>query len=327
MNAITPNLPAVIIENATPLPTSLREALETAADLAAASTAASTRAAYASDFRIFSTWCAEHGLTPLPATPAAVAAFIGDQAAGGMKVSTLGRRVAAIKIFHKKANEASPTDDERVKSVVRGARRTLGVAPRRMAPALVEMIRDMARATPPGLKGLRDRALLLVGWSGALRRSEIVALNLDDIEWTDDGLRITIRRSKGDQDGQGQQIAIVRGSVCCPVKALRTWLDAAGIVSGPIFRRVLRGNHATDRRLTAQSVCKLAKHYAEKIGLNGADFGAHSLRSGPLTSASARGASLIKLKELSRHKGTDVLVNHYIRPNDLFRDHCLSNLL
>src|SRR6267143_1665567 len=137
------NLPALAPyynEKPVNLPTTLREALDRAADFAAASRAASTRASYASSFRIFSEWCEKNGLSALPATPATVAAFIGDQDTAGMKVATLGRRISAIKYFHKKAGEVSPTDDERVKSVIRGARRTLGVAPRKLAAATAEKI-------------------------------------------------------------------------------------------------------------------------------------------------------------------------------------------
>jgi integrase len=154
----------------------------------------------------------------------------------------------------------------------------------------------------------------------------LVALNVADIEETEDGLRVTIRRSKTDQEGQGVTIAIVRGGACCPVKALRAWLGAAGISEGPMFRPVRKGGKVLDQRLTAKSVCDLTKAYADRVGLDGAAFGAHSLRSGFLTSAARRGASVFKMRDLSRHKSMDVL-QAYVRDADLFQNHAGAGLL
>jgi integrase len=184
-----------------------------------------------------------------------------------------------------------------------------------------------ARTLPPGIAGLRDRALLLLGFSGAFRQSELVVLNVSDVEWTPEGCRITIQRSKGDQEGHGQQVAIIKGAVACPVAALRQWLDAAGIIEGPIFRRVLRGGHVTQHRLGAESVRLLVKGHAGRIGLDGRDFGAHSLRSGLATSCARAKAPLTKIMEITRHKDTSVLINNYIRPIALFEDHAARGLL
>jgi site-specific recombinase XerC len=233
MNAIM--LPPVA-EHA--LPITLRAALESAADLATNEKASSTRAAYASDFRIFEKWCAEQGLAALPADPAAVAGFIADQAASGIKSSTLGRRIAAIKYLHKTAGVASPTDDERVKAVVRGARRTLGVAPRKLAAATSEKVIGMSTLSRSGIAGKRDKAILLLGFALAARRSELVALDVADIEECPEGLRIRIRKSKTDQEGAGAVIAVCRGSIACPVAALLEWMAAANITEGPVFRSV-----------------------------------------------------------------------------------------
>ena len=184
----------------------------------------------------------------------------------------------------------------------------------------------MALAAPAGLKGLRDRALLLRGFSGAFRRSELVALNVDDLKEKDDGFRITIRHSKTDQEGQGQVIAVIRGGACCPVKAVKAWLVASGISEDPIFRPVGKRGRLRDSRLTAKSVCNLVKVYAGGLGLNAADFGAHSLRAGFLTSAARRGASIFKMCDVSRHKSMDVL-QAYVRDADLCRDHAGAGLL
>ena len=318
------NLPAVIDQPQ--LPSTLRAALETAADLATNSRAASTRAAYAADFRIFSAWCAAQGLCPMPATPATVAAFLADQVEQGMKPSTLGRRLAALKHAHKTAGEDSPTDDERVKAVILGARRTLGVAPRKLAAATSEKTIGMATLVRPGLAGLRDRAILLLAFSLAARRSELVALDVEDIEECAEGLRVRIKRSKTDQEGQGAVVAVCRGSVADPVAAVFDYIKAAGTTSGALFRRIRRGNHITDHRLGAQTICKLVKDQAAKLGLDPKQYGAHSMRAGFLTSAAAKGANLFKMMDISRHKSVDTL-RGYVRSADAFRDHADAGLL
>ena len=318
------NLPAVIDQPH--LPSTLRAALDSAIDLASNSRAASTRAAYARDWRIFERWCVEHDLCPMPASPAAVAAFLADQVAHGMKPSTLGRRLAALKHAHKAAGEESPTDDERVKAVLNGARRTLGVAPRKLAAATSEKTIGMATLVRPGLAGLRDRAILLLAFSLAARRSELVALDVEDIEECPEGLRVRNRKSKTDQEGVGATVAVCRGSIACPVTALKDYLEAAGVTSGPVFRRIRRGNHLTDQRLTAQTICRLVKDHAAKLGLDPKQYGAHSMRAGFLTSAAAKGANLFKMMDVSRHKSVDTL-RDYVRSADAFRDHAGANLL
>jgi site-specific recombinase XerD len=322
MNAII--LPA--LATAMALPVTLQAALETAAHLASNEKAASTRKAYASDWRIFSAWCADQGLVALPADPAAVAGFIADEAAKGVKASTLGRRIAAIKYRHKTADVASPTDDERVKAVVRGARRTVGVAPRKLAAATSEKTIGMSTLTRTGLAGQRDRAILLLGFALAARRSELVALNVEDIQECSEGLRVTIRRSKTDQEGAGATIAVCRGSIACPVAAVLDWLASAGISEGPVFRSIRKCDHPSDKRLSAQSVNAIVKKHAGKLGLNARDFGAHSLRAGFLTSAAARGASVFKMMDVSRHRSVDTL-RGYVRDANAFRDHAGAGLL
>src|SRR5437762_8375564 len=200
-------------------PPAIKVDLQRAADLARQEKAAATRRAYGSDFQIFTAWCRSRAISALAATAESVAAFLAAEADKGLRPSTIGRRVAAIRYAHKLAGHAIPTDDERVKATVRGIRRSLGTAPRKKAPATAERIIAMALGTGTGLKGLRDRALLLLGFAGAFRRSERVALDCEDIEESDAGVRIAIRYSKTDQEGQGATIAIVRGSIACPVAA------------------------------------------------------------------------------------------------------------
>jgi site-specific recombinase XerD len=314
-----------IIEPAQSLPEVLGTDLAAAVDLAQAEKAVSTRKAYGTDFRLFRTWCDTKGVSALPAAPETVAAYLAAQARTS-RPSTLGRRVAAIRYAHKLAELPLPTDAEGVKATMRGIRRTLGSAKIRKAPAVAAAMLGMVAGAPDNLAGLRDRALLLLGFAGAFRRSELVALDVNDIEETEAGLRVTIRYSKTDQDGKGVTIAIARGDVACPVKALRGWLDGAGIDAGPLFRPINKASRVVQARLTDRSVANIVKAYAERAGFDASTFSGHSLRSGFLTSAASNGASIFKMMDVSRHKSVDTL-RGYVRDAELFRDHAGKGLL
>jgi site-specific recombinase XerD len=184
----------------------------------------------------------------------------------------------------------------------------------------------MAALAAPDAKGLRDRALLLLGFAGAFRRSELVALDVDDLRETEGGLLVTIRRSKTDQEGQGRTIAIARGSVACPVRAVRNWLDVAAIAAGPVFRPVAKGGKVGTERLSDKQVARTAKDFANRMGLDVSDFAGHSLRAGFLTSAAANGASIFKMRDVSGHKSMDTLQG-YVRSVELFQDHAGAGLL
>jgi integrase len=297
-----------------------------AAGYAVQDKAESTRRAYKGDWRAFQAFCDSRSVPSLPASAESVAAFLAHEADAGLSASTIGRRCAAIRYAHKLAGYEPSTNSEIVKSTLRGIRRTIGAAPKKKAPAVASVTRDMAGVTKADIKGLRDRALLLMGFGGAFRRSELVALDVTDLEETDDGLRVTIRRSKTDQEGHGVTIAVVRGGTCCPVTALRAWLEAAAITEGPVFRQVRRGGHVTGKRLAPAAVCDIVKACAGRLGLDPKAYGAHSLRSGAITTAAKRGASIFRIKDLSRHKSTDVLAG-YVREAELFKDHCLQGAL
>jgi integrase len=141
-----------------------------------------------------------------------------------------------------------------------------------------------------------------------------------------EGLRVRIRKSKTDQEGVGATVAVCRGSIACPVTALKDYLEATNITSGALFRRIRRGNHLTDHRLTAQTICRIVKDHAAKLGLNPKEFGAHSLRAGFATSSAARGANLFKIMSVTRHKSVDTL-RGYVRDADLLKDHAAAGLL
>jgi site-specific recombinase XerD len=298
---------------------------ERAHGYANAEKAAATRRAYGTDFLIFRTWCEERQLEVLPASPATVAAFLAHEASRNVKASTIGRRTAAIRYAHKLAGFATPTDDELVKATVRGIRRTLGTAKTKKTPATAERLLAMAANTGVGLKGLRDRALLLLGFAGAFRRSELVALDVSDFEETPDGMKVTIRHSKTDQEGAGQIVAIPFGKIACPVAALKEWTAAAAIQSGAIFRSVNRHGQVGGR-LTDQSVSDIVKDHAARLRLDPSQFAGHSLRAGFLTSAASRGASIFKMMDVSRHRSVETL-RGYVRDAELFKDHAGSGLL
>ncbi len=316
-----------IVSDTSTLPAALGPDLAAAIDLAKAEKAASTRKAYGIDYRLFKAWCDAKGVSSLPAAPETetVAAYIAAEAQTA-KPSTIGRRVAAIRYAHKLAGLETPTDAEGVKATMRGIRRTFGGARIKKTPAVAAKMLGMVATAPEGLLGLRDRALLLLGFAGAFRRSELVALDVADVAETETGLFVTIRHSKTDQEGQGETIAIARGDIACPVKALREWLDAAGIEAGAIFRPIDKAGTVRPSRLTCRSVANIVKAYAERAGFDASTFSGHSLRAGFLTSAAGKGASIFKMMDVSRHKSVDTL-RGYVRDAELFKDHAGAGLL
>ena len=301
--------------------------LEIAKDFARASKAAATRRAYQKDFARFTAWCDQRHLPPIPAAPETVAAFLASEAARGIKPASIGRRVAAIRYAHKLAGcDDPPTSSEVVKATVQGIRRTMGSAPVRKTPATADKVVAMVALADTDMKGLRDRAILLLGFAGAFRRSELVALDVTDLEFCDGGMRVHIRRSKTDQEGAGDTIAIVAGSIACPVKAVRAWLEASNITTGPLFRPIGKGSRIGTDRLADHTVVRVVKASARRVGLDPKLFAGHSLRSGFLTSAAGRGASIFKMMDQSRHRSMDTL-RGYVRDAELFRDHAGAGLL
>lgn len=288
--------------------------------------APATRRAYRADARAFREWCTVRQVQPIPATAETVAEFIASQADAGIKPATLRRRVAAIRFIHHAAGLESPTSAMTVIATIKGVFNRVGVKPNRKAPATAPRLREMLQHCPDTLIGKRDRALLLLGFAGAFRRSELVALTLADLEETPQGLRVTIQRSKTDQQAAGQTIAILRGDVHCPVDALRDWLQAAEIGEGYLFRSVGKGGRVSHQPLSTKSVATIVKAYAGQAGLKSQDYAGHSLRAGFLTSAAESGANLFKMMEVSRHRSVE-MVRGYVRNADLFKGHAAHGLL
>jgi site-specific recombinase XerD len=286
----------------------------------------STRKFYRIDFGIFTAWCESLSLIPLPASSATVARFLAIQASQGIKPATLIRRLAAIRMAHEVQGHDNPTNHKGVKAVIKGIKREKGVAQHKKAPATAERIASMIAHCPDTLIGLRDKALLLLGFAGAFRRSELVALTINDIERTPEGIKVTIRKSKTDQEGQGQAVAILNGTCFRVVDELMRWLYAANITDGYLFRPIKKGGKVQPMVLTDRSVAIIVKRYASKAGLIANDFSGHSLRSGFITSGAQAGADLFKLMEVSRHKKPETVLG-YVRESKLFENHAGEKFL
>jgi len=281
---------------------------------------------YGIDLRIFSQWCESMELQTLPATPDTVARFLAQQTSSGIKPATLTRRLAAIRMAHEANGFANPTQHKGVKAVFKGIKREKGTAQDKKAPLTAERMTAMITHCPNTLTGLRDKALLLLGFAGAFRRSELVALMVNDIERTPEGIKIKIRKSKTDQEGQGQVIAIPNGTNFRVVDVLTTWLNTANITEGALFRSIKKGGALQPTALTSRSVANIVKQYAGLAGLTVDDFSGHSLRAGFITSGAEAGADLFKLMEVSRHTHPKTVMG-YVRNAKLFDNHAGERFL
>jgi len=312
------------------------EIAEKARGYAAASQSTNTRRAYTGDWATFTDWCALQGVDPLPATAATVTAFLIDTA-GKVAVTTQRRRISAIQDMHRKANQSLDLSGAGFRDVWSGIRRTHGRPPVKKAALMTHALRDAVQALPDTLAGTRDRALLLVGFAGALRRTELAMAEIGirggevSIEDGADGLTVHIGRSKGDQEAAGQTVGIPYGSnpETCPVRAWRAWLAASGLTDGPAFRSINRhGQLGRDalcdhtvalvvkRAIVAGAIAKGASE-ADAI-VTAARFAGHSLRSGLATSAAAHDAPGHLIQRQLRHRKFDT-TSGYIQAAELHR--------
>ena len=283
---------------------------ESVSQYLSASIADSTRKAYRSDLADFVTWGGQ-----VPATAETVARYIADRA-DSLSPITLARRLVAIGRAHGTQQMEDPTKADIVRTVLRGIKRTHGMAQRQVSPVLREDLLSMLPLMT-GTKGLRDKALLTLGFSGAFRRSELVGLDYTDLAFVNEGLIVTLRKSKTDHHAEGRKVGIPNGRTCaCPVKALREWLDHAQITTGPIFTSVKKSG-ALGGRLSAHAVATIIKSYAETIGLDPDSVSGHSLRAGLATSAAKAGIAMHKIQQQTGHRGLQMLTR-YIRDGELF---------
>lgn len=291
-----------------------------------ASKAANTVRGYQSDWREFCAWCEGERLYPLPALPDTVAAYIADCAAL-LKPGTIQRRLNAIAEAHKAAGIEPPTHAGIVRNTLKGIRRTIGTAPAQKSPVLIEDVRAMLDAVDAGMIGLRDRALILLGFAGAFRRSELVALDAADCAFTRDGLTVHLRRSKTDQDSAGRRVGIPYGAnpETCPVRVLQAWIEEGGVTTGPLFRSINRHGQVQSVRLSSIDVARIVKKLAIRSGLDASKYSGHSLRAGHATSAAIAGASERSIMNQTGHRSVQ-MVRRYIRDANLFRENSAGKL-
>ena len=277
--------------------------------------APSTRRSYLSSLRQYERFCAETGLHPHEV--GSMIAFCEHLAAQGRKIATIERHLAALRMRYGVA-------DDRLRLYLRGLRRTLGCAKDKKAPLTPTQLGLIKWDS--GRKGLRDKALLLVGFFAALRRSELVGLNVEDVEFVPEGAILTIRKSKTDQEGRGREVAIgyAKRPELCPVRALQTYMATLGRNTGPLFVS-LRKSQYTHSRLSTDAVARIVKDYADRLGLDPRRFGGHSLRAGFATTAALLGATEDEIALQTGHKSMTVL-RGYIRRASLFERNAMTRI-
>jgi integrase len=291
-------------------------------DLVSHSISESTKRAYRADLQHF-----EATGRTIPASSAEVATYLAEMA-GHFAVATIGRRLASLAKAHRSSGHGNPCEAELVRSTMRGIRRSFGTKQRQAAAILRDDLFAMLdRLGDQRLKDIRDRALLLIGFATAMRRSELASLDIEDIEFTAKGMMVTLRRSKTDQEGQGRRIAVPFGRTRhCPVTALKAWLTILDRSSGPIFVRINKHEQILDRRISGEAVSRVVKTRIAEAGYDPKSFSGHSLRAGFATSAAEAGASTFKIRQTTGHR-TETSLSRYIRDADLFADAAISRLL
>lgn len=299
-----------------------------AAAFARAAKAPSTLRAYAADWRHFVAWCEGRGVSALPATPETVALYLTALAATH-RPATITRRLTALTKAHQANGLPSPAivSELVVGETLKGIRRTLGTAQKGKAPLLTADLLQVLAHLSPDLAGTRDRALLLVGYAGAFRRSELAALNFEHLAWVEEGAVLTLTRSKTDQEGQGRDVAIPRGAhaATCPVRALCRWIEQAKMSNGPLFRPVDRHGKLHKGRLHPDAVGEIVKRAVGRAGFEAGKYGGHSLRAGFATQAAKNGATAFDIMHQTGHRSVQT-VSRYVREAQLFRDAPASKL-
>ncbi len=295
----------------------LAAAANRAAGLAEGARAEATRRAYRSDWQHFEGWCLAHGFLALPAAPTTVGLYLAAHA-DALSVATLTRRLSSVATVHRLAGHSLDTKHVTIRDVMKGLRREKGTAQRHAEALTVPLIRRVLDTCGTRLIDIRDKALLLVGFAGAMRRSELVALTTVDVAVVPEGLRITIRRSKSDQDGTGQVVAVGRtGSTICPVAAYEEWIAAARLTEGRVFR-CLNRHGGLGEKLSTNAVARIVQRRAGLAGLDAQAFAGHSMRAGFATSAAMNGVEERVIARQTRHRSTAVL-RRYIRDGELFQ--------
>ena len=294
------------------------------------SKANNTLRAYKSDFKDFVVFCSKHGLSSLPTEPKIVSLYL-THLSKNSKISTLRRRLVSISMVHKLKGHYLDTKHPIIVENLMGIRRVKGSIQKGKKPILInhlkQIINSINEQNSSENKKLRDKALILIGFGGGFRRTELISIDYEDLEFVPEGLKITVRKSKTDQFGEGmiKGLPYFNDKNYCPVINLREWLEISNIKSGPVFRRFSKGSVLTDKRLTDQSVVLLIKEYLRLAGIENKNFSGHSLRSGFATVAADSGADERSIMAMTGHKTTQ-MVRRYIREANLFKNNALNKI-
>ena len=294
------------------------------------SKANNTLRAYKSDFKDFGAFCAKHSLNSLPTQPKIVSLYL-THLSKNSKISTIRRRLVSISMVHKLKGHYLDTKHPIIVENLMGIRRVKGSIQKGKKPILINhlklIINVINKQKIDKIKKLRDKTIILIGFSGGFRRTELISIDREDLEFVAEGLKITIKKSKTDQFGEGmiKGLPYFTNEIYCPVKNLEKWLEISKIDSGPIFRRFSKGLSLTDKRLTDQTVALLIKEYLTLAGIDKKNFSGHSLRSGFATVAAESGADERSIMAMTGHKSTE-MVRRYIKEANLFKKNALNKI-
>ena len=295
------------------------------------SKAINTVRAYKSDFRDFELFCVKNSFKYLPSEPKIVSLYLTHLSSKDAKMSTLKRRLVSIGVIHKLKGHYLDTKHPSIIENIMGIKRRKGSKQSGKKPILInslKLIIDVIdQIDSEEIKKLRDRSIILIGFSGGFRRNEIVSINYDDLDFMSEGLKINVRKSKTDQFGEGftKALPYFDSSQYCPVVSIKNWLNISKINSGPVFRRFVKGSKLSKNRLTDQTVALLIKQYLNLAGIENKNYSGHSLRSGFATSAAESGAEERNIMAMTGHKSTE-MVRRYIKDANLFKNNALNKI-
>ena len=295
------------------------------------SKADNTVRAYKSDFNDFSVFCSQNGFKSLPSEPKIVSLYLTHLSTKDAKMSTLKRRLVSIGVIHRLKGHYLDTKHPSIIENIMGIKRRKGSIQTGKKPILINSLKEIINVidekNKEEIKKLRDRSLILIGFSGGFRRNEIVSLDFDDLDFVTEGVKINIRKSKTDQFGEGSVKALpyFNNSLYCPVTSIKNWIEISNINSGPLFRRFTKGSKLSENRLSDQTVALIIKKYLELAGVESKNYSGHSLRSGFATSAAEAGAEERSIMEMTGHKSTE-MVRRYIKEANLFKNNPLNKI-
>jgi len=295
------------------------------------SKANNTVRAYKSDFNDFGLFCAQNGFKSLPSEPKIVSLYLTHLSTRDIKMSTLKRRLVSIGVIHKLKGHYLDTKHPIIIENIMGIKRRKGSIQKGKKPLLINSLKMIINVIDEYNKldivKLRDRSIILMGFSGGFRRSEIVSLDYDDLDFVSEGLKINLKRSKTDQFGEGsvKGLPYFDNTKYCPVLSLKNWIKVSNINSGPLFRRFSKSSKLLENRLSDQTIALLIKKYLKLAGIENKNFSGHSLRSGFATSAAESGAEERSIMAMTGHKSTE-MVRRYIKDANLFKNNALNKI-